>query len=49
MKKLEIKKSLSIFLFRNKLDYNGEKKGPQNFPYVGVKEEILRTKKKIGK
>jgi hypothetical protein len=30
-------------------DYNGEKIGPQNFPYVEVKEEILRTNIKIGK
>jgi hypothetical protein len=27
-------------------DYNGEKKGPENFPYVGGNEEILKTKKK---
>jgi hypothetical protein len=29
-------------------DYNGEKRGPENFSYVGVKEEILRTKEKLG-
>jgi hypothetical protein len=28
---------------------HGGKKGPQNFPYVVVKEEILWTKKKFGK
>jgi hypothetical protein len=31
------------------LDYNGEKKGPENFPYIGVKEEILRTQKNMVK
>jgi hypothetical protein len=26
-------------------DYNGEKEGPQVFPYVGRREEIMGTKK----
>jgi hypothetical protein len=30
------------------LDYNGEKKGRENFPYVRRKEEILRTIINIG-
>jgi hypothetical protein len=28
-------------------DFHGEKKGPENLPYVGGKEEILRTRKKM--
>jgi hypothetical protein len=30
-------------------DFHVEKKGLEKFPYVGGKEEILRTNKKIGK
>jgi hypothetical protein len=30
-------------------DFHGEKKGPENFPYVGGKEEIFADQEKIGK
>jgi hypothetical protein len=40
----------SIQLEEGKIpDFHGEKKGLENFPYVGGKEEILRTIINIGK
>jgi hypothetical protein len=47
IKKLKMVRKYSNQLEEGKIpDFHGEKKGPENFPYVGGKEEILRTRKK---